>query len=329
MTLKKTYRYILNFSFIIMLMLLAWLAAGMIRSSEPDKTTDPVKPVKSYTIFPALLPAELEFAGEIVPLENIDIRESLDRELLINKYWQSQTLLFIKRAHRFFSIIEPILKKNSIPDDFKYLPLAESGLTNAVSPAGAVGVWQFLEGTAKDYRLEVTDEVDERYHLEKATEAACRFLADSYDIYGSWTMAAASFNAGRTGINRQIGRQDERNYYDLLLAEETARYIFRILAIKLILSEPEKYGFFVSEEDLYPEIPYYEVTVDESVSNFADFSKRYGISYKTLKWMNPWLRDTKLTMRSGKSYYIKIPRQGYFQDFNTENITTLPVTETL
>jgi len=329
MTLNKKHRLLLKLSLVSFMLILAWVFSGMVKSPGCETETEPVTPEKYYTIFPAEIPAELEFAGETVPLGNIDIRESLDRELLVNKYWQSQTLLFIKRSKRFFSVIEPILKKNNIPDDFKYLPLAESGLTNAVSPSGAVGIWQFLEGTAKDYGLEVNNEVDERYHLEKATEAACRFLSDSYGIYGSWTMAAASYNAGRNGINRQIGRQDERNYYSLLLSEETARYIFRILAIKLILSEPGKYGFFVTDEEMYPEIPYYEVTVDASVDNFAEFSKRYGISYKTLKWMNPWLRDTRLSVRSGKTYYIRIPRKGYFRDYHTEIIKALPLADSL
>ena len=323
----NNYKKILKVILIPILLLFAWFFTGMVKSADSSQNIENKVPERNYTIYPAAIPDKLDFAGEDVPLDLIDAYESLDRELLVNKYWQSQTMLFIKRANRFFPAIEPILRKYNVPDDFKYLPLAESGFMNVTSPAGAVGIWQFLQGTAKDYGLEVNNEVDERYHLEKATEAACKFLIDSYNIYGSWTMAAASYNAGRTGINRQIGRQDERNYYDLLLNEETARYIFRILAIKLILSEPEKYGFFASGKDLYPEVPYYEVTVDQTINSFAEFSKRYGISYKTLKYMNPWLRDTKLTSRGGKTYYIKIPRKGYFRHFEEDTPISHPTSE--
>jgi hypothetical protein len=265
-----------------------------------------------YAIFPVTIPEVLEFAGERVPVDQVDVRESLDREILVNTYWQSQTLLFIKRSNRYFPIIEPILRKYNIPDDFKYLAVAESGLTQAVSPAQAVGFWQFLSGTAREYGLEINQEIDERYHIEKSTEAACKYLKESYERYGSWTMAAASYNAGRRGIDRQVERQKEKDYYDLLLAEETGRYIYRVLSYKLILSKPSDYGFYLGEEDLYPEIPSYEVTVDKPVENFAEFAKRYEINYKILKWLNPWLREELLTNRDGKSYYIKIPRQGYF-----------------
>ena len=283
--------------------------------------------VKGYSVYSSKIPVELDFAGEKVPLEHVDIYESLDRELLVNQYWQSQTLLFIKRSNRFFPVIEPILKKHNVPDDFKYLTLAESGLTNAISPAGAVGFWQLLSSTAKEYGLEINNEIDERYHLEKSTEAACKYLIESFNIYGNWTMAAASYNAGRKGIERQTTRQEEENYYDLLLNEETARYIFRVLSFKIIISDPRQYGFFITEKDLYPPIPYYEVTIDGGISNFAEFAKRYGISYKVLKYMNPWLRDTKLTNRDNKTYYIKIPRKGFFRYFETDQTIQIPASE--
>lgn len=304
---------LLRTHFIILFTIVVLLISSTANFPEPRDSVKTVDPLKIYAVYPSKHPEKLDFAGERVPMEHFDIYESLDRELLVNQYWQSQTLLFIKRANRFFPVIEPILRKYDIPDDFKFLPLAESGLTNVISPAGAHGIWQFLASTGKDCGLEINDEVDERYHLEKSTEAACKFLMESYKLYGSWTMAAASYNAGRAGINRQIGRQEEKNYYDLLLNEETARYIFRILAFKMILSNPEDYGFFLKEKDLYPAIPYYEVTIDGEVRNFAEFAKRYGISYKILKYMNPWLRDTKLTNRSGKTYFIKIPRKGFFK----------------
>ncbi|MCD4834843.1 MAG: lytic transglycosylase domain-containing protein [Bacteroidales bacterium] len=265
---------------------------------------------KKYSVFSLSLPDDLMFAGEAVPLDHFDIRESLDQELLINTYWQSQTLLFIKRANKYFPEIEKILKDNGIPDDFKYLVLAESDLKNAVSPSGAVGIWQLLKGTAKDYGLEVNDEVDERYHFEKSTEAACGFLKDAHELFGSWTMAAASYNMGRRGLIRQVNRQKENNYYNLLLNNETGRYIYRILAIKLILENPDQYGFHVRDKDMYHTIPTFEVKVDSSVTDFADFAKKYSINYKILKYFNPWLRDSFLTNKTNKEYLIKIPKEG-------------------
>ncbi len=278
----------------------------------------------SYAIYALEIPKNLEFAGEPVPIHNFDVWESFDRELLVNTYWQSQTLLFIKRAARFFPVIEPILEEYNVPDDFKYLALAESGMLNAISPAGAVGVWQFLRGTARDYGLEVNEEVDERYHLEKSTVAACRFLLESYTKYGSWTMAAASYNAGRRGMDRQIGIQKEDDYYDLLLNEETQRYVFRIIAIKTILEDPSAYGFHVSESDLYPYIDYFEVPVNARVADFADFAKEFNTNYKMLKYLNPWLRRPYLTNSSGKTYNVRLPREGarerarYFKDSSPE-----------
>jgi len=264
-----------------------------------------------YVVTSVPIPAELDFAGERTPLENFDVLEALDRELLINSYWQSHTMLLIKRAHRHFPVIEKILAKHGIPEDFKYLPVAESDLMNLTSPANAVGYWQFLKATAQEYGLEVNSEVDERYHLEKSTEAACKFLLRSYELYGSWTMAAASYNVGRTGLNQQIERQDSRYYYDILLNEETGRYVYRLLALKLIMTEPEKYGFIFDKDELYPPIPVYHVTVDTSVEDFAIFADRYSINYKVLKIINPWLRDKKLSNTSRKSYQISIPRKGY------------------
>lgn len=285
-----------------------------VSGAEAEPENDPKK---NYAVFSLNIPSDVEFAGEKVPVEEVDIRENLDRELLVNTYWQSQTLLFIKRANRFFPVIEPILKKYGVPDDFKYLAVAESGLTNAVSPSNAVGYWQILEGTARENGLEVNAEVDERYHLEKSTEAAAKYLIDSHKKYVNWTMTAASYNAGRKGVDRQVERQKEVNYYDLLLGDETGRYVYRILSFKIIMENPAAYGFFIGSDHLYPQIPYYEVTVDGKVADFADFAKKYGISYKTLKWMNPWLRESFLTNAGGNTYYIRIPKEGYFKMYGT------------
>lgn len=267
------------------------------------------------------LPEKLDFAGERVPLENFDVSESLDREMLIIANYHSQDLLYLKKTTRYFSVLEPILKKYEIPDDFKYLALAESGFYDKIiSPAGAVGIWQFMKGTAIESGLEVTDEVDERYHIEKSTEAACKYLKYSYAKYGSWTMVAASYNAGISGINRQIDVQDSKYYYDLLLNEETSRYIFRILALKLIIGEPEKYGFKVSDEEKYPIIPVTEVKVSGSVDSLADFARANKINYKLLKQFNPWLRKPYLKNLKRKTYTVKIPDVGKYRKFDfTDN----------
>ncbi len=260
---------------------------------------------------PVEVPASMEFAGEKISLENFDVHEALDRELLVNSYFQSQTILYLKKSNRYFHLIEPILKKNKIPDDFKYLSLAESGFQERiVSPAGAVGLWQLMKKSATENGLEVNLEVDERYNMEKSTEAACRYLNHSYEQYGSWITVAASYNTGISGIKRQAELQDSKNYFDLLLNEETSRYVYRILALKLILENPGKYGFKVTEEEKYPLLQCKEITLNGSVANFADYAHKQGINYKILKYFNPWLRQSYLKNPSKKSYQIKIPEPG-------------------
>lgn len=279
--------------------------AGESRDEGADKGRQ-----MNYSLFMPEIPSELDFAGEPVPVENFDTRESLDRELLVNTYWHSQTIQLIKRAHRYFPVIEKILRENNIPDDFKYVSLAESGLLNVTSPAGAVGYWQFLKGTARDYGLEVNDEVDERYHLEKSTEAACRYIREAHDQFGNWTLVAASFNIGKKGLLRQMDIQKESSYYDLLLGDETGRYVFRLLAMKLILNNPERYGFDLNTNELYPTIDTYVVKVDSTVSDFAQFAKHFGTHYKMLKYFNPWLRKPYLTNKAGRTYTIVLPSPG-------------------
>ena len=258
------------------------------------------------------LPSNMTFAGEKVPLQDTDVRERLDREIHVNTYWHSNMLLMIKKANRFFSEIEPLLKKYNLPDDFKYLAVAESGLDNVTSHAGASGFWQFMKATGKEYGLEINNYVDERYNLELATKVAAQYLINSKELFGSWTNAAAAYNAGNAGITKQMKRQDATDYYSLLLNSETGRYVFRILAFKEILSNPEKYGFYVDQQDLYQAIPTKTIIIDTPVTDFAKFAKQQGINYKILKIHNPWLRDTYLKNASGKAYSIKIPIPGYY-----------------
>ncbi len=285
---------------------------SFVAKHQPDKAqNDAYREVinEKYRIFSMPIPESADFAGELVPLDHTDIREKFDRELLVNAYWQSNTLLSIKRAHRWFPVIEPILSANNIPDDFKYLALIESGLTNAVSPAGATGYWQFLEATGKEYGLEINDQVDERYHIEKSTKAACHYLRDAYDQYGSWALAAASYNLGIAGPRKQMARQNQNKYWDLLLNEETSRYVFRILAMKEIVNHADQYGFVIRPSDLYEPYHYETVSVDTSISNIALFANNYNVTYKELKIYNPWLRDNVLENKDHKRYEIKIPTE--------------------
>ncbi|TLP79108.1 lytic transglycosylase domain-containing protein [Maribacter sp. ACAM166] len=268
---------------------------------------------KEYRISSIDIPQDLNFAGEKVPQADPEIMERVDREFLVNTYWQSNALLLMKRANKYFPIIEPILAKNGIPDDFKYLAVAESGLTNVVSPAGATGFWQIMRATGREYGLEVNSNVDERYHLEKSTEVACEYLNRWKDKYGSWALTAAAYNAGPGAINKYMGIQQVDNYWDLLLGSETGRYVFRIMAIKEILANPEKYGFHIEKEDMYVDVPTFTVEIDKPVADFADFAQEYEINYKILKRHNPWLREPHLNNNSGKKYTVAIPNKGYYR----------------
>jgi hypothetical protein len=270
------------------------------------------KIINDYNVYALSVPENLNFAGEPMPLNDPDVLERMDRELLVNTYWQSNALLMFKRANKYFPVIEPILKKHGIPDDFKYLAVIESGLTNAVSPAGARGVWQIMKTTGREYGLEVNDNVDERYNLELATEVACDYLKKAKDKLGSWTLAAASYNAGMAGVANRLKDQNVTDYYDLLLGEETGRYMFRIVALKEILNHPDKYGFNFRYKDLYKSIPTYKVSVDTAVTDFVKFSEQFGINYKILKLHNPWLREPHLNNNSRKEYFIEIPKEGYY-----------------
>ncbi len=255
------------------------------------------------------LDKSFDFAGEIVPTDNFDIKERLDRELLRDAYWHSSTVLSIKRSARFFPVIEKILAEQGIPDDMKYLAVAESNLSNAVSPAGAKGVWQFMKGTGKQYGLEINNEVDERYHLEKATYAACKYLKSLHKRFGNWTMAAAAYNVGGNKLTKESNLQRSTSYYDLNLNQETARYIFRILAIKEIMDRPEDFGFYIENEDKYPPLDNFDqLEVSGSVANWGDYAKKYGTSYRMLKVYNPWLVSSALANKGKKKYTIKLPK---------------------
>lgn len=264
------------------------------------------------------LPETLTFCGEEVPLDLFYVRERLEREILTNSYLHSSTLLLLKRSTRWFPVIEPIMQKNGLPDDFKYLCMAESALTNAVSSAKAVGFWQFIESTAKEYGLEVNKEVDMRYNVELETAAACRFIKNSYRDFGSWTSAAAAFNCGKGRIRKTINEQRVDSYYDMLLPEETQRYIFRILAIKCIVENPEKYGFQISDNGWYRPYEYTTITVSKSIPDMTQFAFDHGTNYKMLKYFNPWLRSNTLTISAGNSYDIKIPSGAYAKTHNSE-----------
>lgn len=287
---------------LITLLSITFFNALHISDVSPEKNTS-----ETYAIKALKIPSNLTFAGEKVPTELYDIKERMDRELLVNTYWQSNGLLLIKKAHKYFPLIEPMLKKYGIPDDFKYLAVAESGLENNSSPAGAAGFWQFLKSSAKEYGLEVNQNVDERYNLEKATRIAAEYLKKSKERFGTWTLAAAAYNAGNARIARNLKRQQVDNYYDLLLNNETARYVFRIVALKEVLSYPKKYGFEFDEEDLY-ELPNTQIVeVDTVITNIASFAKAFNTNYKELKLHNAWLRENKLNNKSRKLYQIKIP----------------------
>ncbi len=261
-----------------------------------------------YKIYSLALPKTISFAGVKIPLNEYDVAERYDRELLTNVYWQSQTLLLIKRANRYLPMIESILKQNNIPADFKYVAMAESGLQNVVSPAGAVGFWQFLDKTGKRYNLEINDNIDERYNIVKATEAACMYFNEAYAYFDDWSLVAASYNMGIVGVKRQISEQGVKNFFDLYLNTETSRYVFRIIAIKDICENPTKFGYNIPFSDLYKEIPVVKVKVEYSISDLADWSVQNGFNYKLLKLLNPWIRKPFLNVGAGKSYYLDLPK---------------------
>jgi len=253
------------------------------------------------------LPNGVNFAGEAVPFEQPDIIERFEREIYVNAYWNSNTIMVMKRAGKFMPVIEPILARHGIPEDFKYVALVESGLMNVVSPAGARGFWQFMDNTAKELNLEVSDDVDERYHLEKATEAACQYIKKAHARFGNWTSVAASYNMGITGLTKRKNEQQIPDYYNLLLNEETSRYLFRILAFKELFENPKAYGYDVDRKQLYTMPALKDHKIDKSIEDLAEWAIKNNSNYKQLKLYNPWLRTNKLNVKKNKSYVIKLP----------------------
>jgi membrane-bound lytic murein transglycosylase D len=291
-----------------------FLGVILLLSFKPEpadtKFLNPDQYPQDYRIVSPQIPEEMNFAGEKVPLENFDIRERLEREFIVNTYWHSATILNLKRANRWFPVIEKILSENDIPDDFKFIPMVETNMDNVISVKGATGFWQFMKPAAKKYGLEVNRIVDERYHVEKSTLAATKYLKDAYTRFGSWTMAAASYNMGMNGAAEQVERQKTNNYYNLALNEETSRYIFRLLAYKEMLKAPQKYGFNIDESELYQPYETKTIKISMEVKHWADFAREYGINYGTLKLFNPWLRENYLPNKSKKTYEIKLPVEG-------------------
>lgn len=279
-----------------------------------DEATAPVRTLADGNIPQVVKSVDLagpfDFAGEPLPMENFDVRERLDRELLVNTYWHSSTLLNIKNSYKYFPLIERILMENGVPDDFKYLAVAESNLRNETSPAGAKGFWQFMKNTGEFYGLEINSEVDERFHLEKATRAACKYILDYKKRFGSWTLAAAAYNMGGTSLARFLESQRARQFYDLNVSEETNRYVFRLVAIKEILKNPKDFGFYIEAEDLYQPMENYRVVeVSEPVPSWGDFAVEHSTTYRLLKVYNPWLLDSKLTNRNKKTYEVRLPAE--------------------
>lgn len=292
---------------IIILLLVSYIIYGEVYRQEAAPPYQPPQ-VQDYKVQTFDIPSHLDFAGEDVPLTDTEVRERLDREMHVNTYWHSSTIFTLKRASRWLSQITPVLKEHDIPEDFKYLAVIESGLLNVQSPRGATGFWQLMEETGRELGLEVNDEVDERYDPIKSTEAAVKYLKKAHERFGDWTSAAASYNIGMYGLDKRMQEQKVGSYYDLLLNEETSRYVFRILALKEIMENPAKYGYEIPNKHLYQQEALKTVVVDSTINDLVAFAAENNISYKTLKQHNPWLRKNSLTIKKGgKPYEILIP----------------------
>lgn len=282
------------------------LAVGLTSMKEPDhERTDE----RSFSlVYNPAIPSSMTFAGKKIDLDPINMWERLDRELTAMSYTHGNTLLAIKRANRYFPVLAPILKNNSIPEDMIYLAVIESTLNpRALSPAKAAGLWQFMPSTAREYGLEVNDYVDERYDVVKSTEAACRYLRAAYSKYGNWESVAASYNAGQGRISSELAAQGVNSAYNLYLADETMRYIFRLLSMKIVMEHPANFGFRIKADQLYQPLEYKTVIVDTPIDDWAAWAQEQGIDYLTLRENNPWIRAKSLPNKSLKSYSVNIP----------------------
>lgn len=312
----------------ILICVLGWAVWTARSQNEPPKE----RYIPSYNteVTVPVLPENLDFAGERVPLENFDTRESLTREMLVTMYMHSRTSLTLLNTRRYFAVIEPILKEYGVPDDFKYLCMAESGLDpETVSSAGAAGLWQIMKGTGKDYGLEVCPQLDERYHLEKSTIVACKYLLEAYEKFGSWTLAAASYNMGQAGLAKRLEKQGTENYYDTFLPYETLRYVFRILSFKVITENPAAYGYTIAESDYYKPLDnWYYTYVNDKEIVWSDVAHENCTTYKMVRRLNPWIRDYEHANKPGKQYEIKMPgpdfRQAELNEAYAECDITVP-----
>ena len=290
----------------------ALIGAGIVLTALAivSSSTDELHPVEARpsTVKPFELPEQMSIAGESMPLERLDAQESLDREILVNSYWQSNNLLMLKRSDKWFPVITPILADEGIPEDFKYLALIESGLQNIVSPAGAAGPWQIMKTTGREAGLIINSEVDERYHMEKATRVACAYLKEAYGMFGNWTLAAASYNMGMAGTARRLDEQKVNSYYDLRLNSETARYIFRLAAVKHIHEHLNEYGYVYHQTEGYTLPDFDTIQVQGAVASWVDWAQERGMTYKDLRLYNPWIRSSKLTNSSNNTYSILVAK---------------------
>lgn len=268
-----------------------------------------ISQVEQVVKVPAI-PRSLSFAGEDVPLNYFDVKESIQRELMVISYWHASITYIIQLNNRYKDEIKSILKAEGLHEDFYYLCIAESGLQPVVSSANAGGYWQFLAGTAKEYKLIVDEEVDERYNIEKSTRAAVAYFKKAYAEFGTWTMAAASFNIGMSNVRYRMNIQSLKNYYDMQFPEETARYVYRALAFKILLEDPRRFGFYIGAEDLYKPLEYTEVTVKGKVDNWSEFAAKHKTNFKLLKMYNQWIRSNKLENRQNHTFVVKIPKEG-------------------
>ncbi len=307
-TVMSKYKWFNKRNALLLLLMILLSSSGFIINGalrDDDKQQQLIE--QNYKVYSWPIPEYVLFAGNKISLKSYDVKERFDRELLTNVYWQSQTILMLKRANRFFPVIEKVLKNEGLPNDLKYIALIESGLLNVVSPAGAAGFWQFMDKTGKQYGLTINDEVDERYHLERATVAACKYFKEAYRQFNDWSLVAASYNMGIEGLKRQLQNQYVQGYNELYLNTETSRYVFRLLAIKEIAERPENYGFFLAKTHNYDPIPTREVKVTNSILDLAKWAIDEGTNYKNVKLLNPWIRKGNLTIKEGDILTIALP----------------------